>query len=134
MNPRVKVILTVSPVPLVATAEDAHVLVATTLSKSVLRVAAGAVASRESDVAYFPSFEIITGPQARGRYFAKDLRSVTEEGVDRVMALFFHHVTSGGEALEASAAVAPATGDAFLHSMRAAVDALCDEERLDPGD
>ena len=134
VNPGVKVILTVSPVPLVATAEDAHVLVATTLSKSVLRVAAGAVAVREPDVAYFPSYEIITGPQARGRYFAEDLRSVTEEGVDRVMALFFRHVTSGGEALEIPATAAPAAGDAFLDGMRAAVDALCDEERLDPGD
>ena len=97
VNPKLKVILTVSPVPLVATAEDAHVLVATTLSKSVLRVAAGTVAAREPDVAYFPSYEIITGPQARGRYFAEDLRSVTEEGVDRVMALFFEHATFGGE-------------------------------------
>ena len=83
MNPRVKVILTVSPVPLVATAEEAHVLVATTLSKSVLRVAAEVVSARGRDVAYFPSYEIITGPQARGRYFAEDLRSVTDEGVDR---------------------------------------------------
>ena len=133
VNPRVKVILTVSPVPLVATAEDAHVLVATTLSKSVLRVAAGAVAAREPNVAYFPSYEIVTGPQARGRYFAEDLRSVTEDGVDRVMALFFQHATTGGETAQAAPAASPAP-DAFLDNMRAAVDALCDEERLDPGD
>ena len=132
VNPRLKVILTVSPVPLVATAEDAHVLVATTLSKSVLRVAAGAVAAREPDVAYFPSYEIITGPQARGRYFAEDLRSITEAGVDRVMALFFEHATAAGEAAPTPAAAAPP--DTFLDGMRAAVDALCDEERLDPGD
>ena len=131
VNPKVKVILTVSPVPLVATAEEAHVLVATTLSKSVLRVAAGVVAAREQDVAYFPSYEIITGPRARGRYFAEDLRSVTEEGVDRVMALFFQHVTSESQAPPRPGA---AIGDTFLGSMRSAVDALCDEERLDPGD
>jgi hypothetical protein len=133
VNPRVKVILTVSPVPLVATAEDAHVLVATTLSKSVLRVAAATVAAREPDVAYFPSYEIITGPQARGRYFAEDLRSVTDEGVDRVMTLFFAHATTAaGETPPPSQPAPPA--DAFLDSMRAAVDVLCDEERLDPGD
>jgi hypothetical protein len=132
VNPAVKVILTVSPVPLVATAEDAHVLTATTLSKSVLRVAAGAVAAREPDVAYFPSYEIITGPQARGRYFADDLRSVTEDGVDRVMSLFFRHATEGGEGRDAPAS-APEP-DSFNQRMRAAIDALCDEERLDPGD
>ncbi len=134
VNPRVKVILTVSPVPLVATAEDTHVLTATMLSKSVLRVAAGTVASREPEVAYFPSYEIITGPQARGRYFAEDLRSVTEQGVDRVMALFFRHATEGGEAGSPSAPAPPSAPDPFNQRMRAAVDALCDEERLDPGD
>jgi len=41
VNPRASIVLTVSPVPLVATAEPgAHVLSATTYSKSVLRVAA----------------------------------------------------------------------------------------------
>src|SRR5579871_3126794 len=69
INPRAKVILTVSPVPLAATAEDRHVLVSTVLSKSILRAAAGE-ASTLPGVAYFPSYEIITGPQARGRYFA----------------------------------------------------------------
>ena len=131
VNPAVRVILTVSPVPLVATAEQAHVLVATALSKSVLRVAAGVVAAREPDVAYFPSYEIVTGPQARGRYFADDLRSVTEAGVDRVMTLFFRHATTGA-VNPASAAVAQP--DTFMADMREMVDALCDEERLDPGD
>ena len=63
-NPGVRVILTVSPVPLVATATDEHVLMATTYSKSVLRAAAGEVATREPSVTYFPAFEIVTGPQA----------------------------------------------------------------------
>ncbi len=131
VNARAKVVLTVSPVPLVATAGDGHVLTATTYSKSVLRVAAGMVAQEVPDVAYFPSYEVITGPQARGRYFAEDLRSVTEEGVDRVMTLFFRHATTGGA--PEPAAPGPAA-DTFLRDMRGAVDALCDEERLDPGD
>ena len=134
VNPAVKVILTVSPVPLVATAEDAHVLTATTLSKSVLRVAAGAVAARETDVAYFPSYEIITGPQARGRYFAEDLRSITDEGVDRVMSLFFRHATVGEAQAERSGTSEQARHEQFAAGMRAAVEVLCDEERLDPGD
>jgi hypothetical protein len=72
VNQRARIILTVSPVPLVATAEDKHVLVATTYSKSVLRVAAEAVVRSCDDVTYFPSYEIITGSFSRGAYFAED--------------------------------------------------------------
>ncbi len=84
-NPACRVIITVSPVPLVATATDQHVLVATTYSKSVLRVAAGEVASTVENVAYFPAYEIVTGPQAPGDYYAEDKRDVTAEGVAAVM-------------------------------------------------
>ena len=97
LNPDVRVVLTVSPVPLVATAErDAHVLSATTYSKSVLRVAAQALSQSHRDVHYFPSYEIVTGVHARGRYFGADLRSVTEEGVAHVMRLFLSHVAGTG--------------------------------------
>ena len=61
-------ILTVSPVPLVATAAGKHVLVATTYSKSVLRVACEEVCQKAADVMYFPSYEIITGNYNRGSY------------------------------------------------------------------
>ena len=128
VNPGVRVILTVSPVPLVATAEDHHVLASTTYSKSVLRVAAESVCRRLADVAYFPSYEIITGPQARGGYFADDLRSITAEGVDRVMALFFAHATQAAE----PAVVRAEQVDDFTGRVRATVELLCDEERLDP--
>ena len=94
-NSGAKFILTVSPVPLVATAENRSALVSTTYSKSVLRVAAEEVSAAYGSVAYFPSYEVITGNHARGRYFANDLRSVTEEGVDHVMRLFMQHYTSG---------------------------------------
>ncbi len=63
LNPRVDVILTVSPVPLVATADGGHVLLATTYSKSVLRVAADEVVRSTERVSYFPAYEIVTGKQ-----------------------------------------------------------------------
>ena len=91
MNGRARIILTVSPVPLIATAEDQHVLLATTYSKSVLRVAAETLSRQFENVAYFPSFEIVTGQQNRGAYFASDLRSITEEGVQHVMSIFLRH-------------------------------------------
>jgi hypothetical protein len=91
INPKCKVILTVSPVPLIATFESSHALVATTYSKSVLRVAAQNVNRLHEHVEYFPSFEIITGSFNKGKYFEDDLRSVTDDGVAHVMRLFLKH-------------------------------------------
>ena len=93
-NPRVRILLTVSPVPLNATALERHVLVSTTYSKAVLRVAAEEVRTSWPEVDYFPSYEIITAPQTRGRYYAADARAVLEEGVRHVMGVFFRHYTS----------------------------------------
>lgn len=81
-------LLTVSPVPLTATASGAHVLAASTWSKAVLRSVAGELAE-EPDIDYFPSYEIVTNPAARGVFFAANLRSVTAEGVEVVMRQFF---------------------------------------------
>jgi hypothetical protein len=127
INPNLKVVVTVSPVPLAATAEDRHVLVSTTYSKSVLRVAAEQICEMPN-VTYFPSYEIVTGSFSRGRYFGDDLRAVTEDGVDHVMRLFFRHLAPGGGEPEASAAPA---GDDYLEHMGAVVAAICEEERLD---
>ena len=88
-NPAVRLLLTVSPVPLTATASDQHVLVATTYSKSTLRAVAGDVAAGNPLVDYFPSYEIITAPPFAGQFFAANKRSVLAEGVDHVMRMFF---------------------------------------------
>jgi hypothetical protein len=125
-NPAIGVVLTVSPVPLVATAEDRSVLVSTTLSKAVLRLAAESVAGGDDRIAYFPAYEIVAGPHARGRYLADDLRSVTPGGVDHVMHLFFRHYgpRDAGPAAEPSAAAL------YAERMEAAARAICDEELL----
>jgi hypothetical protein len=129
VNSRIKMVLTVSPVPLAATAIDRHVWVSTTASKAVLRVAAERLAGMPG-VAYFPAYEIITSPSNRASYFAEDLRSIREEGVAHVMGLFFRHACAQtGKAITAPAAT---TQDAFLAYMQDAVDIICDESRLDP--
>lgn len=97
VNTEIKVILTVSPVPLVATATKNHVINATFYSKSVLRVAAQELADKNKDIVYFPSYEIITGNFTRGQYFSEDLRSVKEEGVEHVMRVFMRHFTNNPE-------------------------------------
>lgn len=89
INPALKVILTVSPVPLTATASGAHVLSATTYSKSVLRAVAGEMAALDDAVDYFPAYEIITGAPFAGRFFEPNLRNVTRDGVETAMSVFF---------------------------------------------
>jgi hypothetical protein len=99
-NPQFKLLLTVSPVPLTATASGTHVLPATTYSKSVLRAAAGEFARAHTSVDYFPSFEIITNAATRGGFFEANLRSVKNSGVTAVMNMFFQ---AHGAAVDAPA-------------------------------
>jgi hypothetical protein len=88
-NAKLKVLLTVSPVPLTATASGQHVLLATSHSKSVLRAVAGELAADNKQVDYFPSYEIITHPAFRGMFYAPNQRSVVPQGVNHVMESFF---------------------------------------------
>jgi len=123
INPHMKMILTVSPVALAATATKQHVLLASTCSKAVLRVAAEQL-SRLPGVYYFPAYEIVN---AAGReYLAEDRRSILEHGVRQVMSLFFRHVLG-----DTAAPSAPAVRDDFLQHGQAVIDTLCDEQRLD---
>jgi hypothetical protein len=84
-----KVILTVSPVPLTATASGKHVLVSTTYSKSTLRSAAGLLSTNQNHIDYFPSFEIVANPRLCSTAFEDNLRSVKDEAVENVMKHFF---------------------------------------------
>lgn len=89
VNPGIRLLLTVSPVPLTATASDDHVLVATTQSKATLRAIAGDFAATYEDISYFPSYELIATHPIRGQFFEPDLRNVNDAGVDYVMSHFF---------------------------------------------
>jgi hypothetical protein len=96
INPGIKLILTVSPVPLAATHTNSHVLTATFSSKAKLRVAAEIVSQSNKDVDYFPSFEIIQGLAQSGKYFQGNLREVMPRGVDHVMRVYFEHYYGAG--------------------------------------
>lgn len=89
VNSSARMLLTVSPVPLAATATDNHVLVATTYSKSVLRGVAGEIAEDTDGIEYFPSYEIISTHPSRGMFYEPDLRNVNMFGVNYVMGHFF---------------------------------------------
>ncbi|MEQ1784133.1 MAG: GSCFA domain-containing protein [Hyphomonadaceae bacterium] len=89
VNSDVRIVLTVSPVPLTATMSGNHVLVATMESKSILRAVAGSLANALDYVDYLPSFEIISSPAFKGAFFEANQRTVTRAGVEQVMDCFF---------------------------------------------
>jgi GSCFA family len=134
VNPRAKMLLTVSPVPLIATYENRHVLVSTTHSKSVLRAAADEIARNNAMCDYFPSYEIITGNYNKGGYFESDLRSVKPEGVEHVMGLFLKYYSSEAEQSNATPKLNRLSDfDAEQVRENAKMnDLICDEEALDP--
>jgi hypothetical protein len=132
VNRSAQVILTVSPVPLIATYEDRHVLVSTVASKSILRASVEEIIRQRPQVAYFPSYEIVTGPQTGARFYEADLREVTPAGVAFVMSLFSRHYLSAGAADQAPAADAPPVGLSAEDAQRmAALSAIiCDEKSI----
>ena len=134
-NRRLGLLLTVSPVPLTATASGQHVLTATSHSKSMLRAVASELVLAQKRVDYFPSYEIITHPAYHGRFFAPNLRSVLSAGVDHVMAQFFHDqaVAFGGNTAAPPAeapTAAPEPAEALEPEMTEAEELRCEEEIL----
>lgn len=87
-NPKVKLILTVSPIPLHGTfrAHKHHIVAANCHSKSVLRVAAEEFIAKNKDVFYFPSYETVM--YCTQNAWQKDQRHVSKDTVDGVMRLF----------------------------------------------
>ncbi|MCC6007453.1 MAG: GSCFA domain-containing protein [Rhodobacteraceae bacterium] len=88
INPQLRMVLTVSPVPLAATATGDHALVSNTAAKAALRSAAGEMAARHTDVDYFPAWEIVMHPGRGQPPFGPDLRDVRAEVVAQVMRCF----------------------------------------------
>jgi hypothetical protein len=138
-NPGLRVLLTVSPVPLVATAGGEHVLVATTYSKSTLRAVAGDIAAAVEGVDYFPSYEIISSFPFKGAFYEPNLRSVRPEGVAFVMRSFFEQLEGapgkaadaeppGNKAAEEPKEPAPTRTQS---ADQGPIDVVCDEMILD---
>lgn len=129
-NPKIKFLLSVSPVPLVATATESHVLEATTYSKAVLRVAASEVTKIFRNVFYFPAYEIITGPQAPDEFFETDKRNVSKLGVDVVMRSLLESNGLKSPNL-ASTNIEKSRSESILEASHEISDRECDELFLD---
>ena len=120
INPAMKFILTVSPVPLMATATQHNVVVASSYSKAVLRAVAGDLAARHDWVDYFPSFDIISSIPMRSMFYNPDLRTVVADGVSHVMKSFFSQHEK------------PVQQDSKVSALEPDCDDVkCDEELLD---
>jgi hypothetical protein len=109
-NPRLKLLLTVSPVPLHATfrGDDMHVVTANCYSKSALRAAADELCRRHPDhVYYFPAYEKIMycTPDA----WTEDGRHPTDRAVVGVMELFLRTFLKDGVELTAPTWGAPSS-------------------------
>ncbi len=81
-----KMLLTVSPVPLLSTFRDMDVLVANSYSKSVQRAAIDAFVAETEGVDYFPSYEFVTLSDPRVAWSRGDYRHVSADLVARIMA------------------------------------------------
>ena len=122
-----KMLLTVSPVPLTATASDTHVLVATMQSKALLRSAAAELCSRNLNIDYFPSYEIVNNPRLNSLSFADNLRTIRPEIVATVMRHFFE--ATGAENKKQSLPIATPSLDSNKIE-----DVQCEEALLDAFD
>jgi len=134
INPELKFLLTVSPVPLTATASGDHVLTATTNSKSILRAVAGDLAATRDDTDYFPSYEIISSFPFRAMFFEPNMRSVSKKGVEFVMNTFFRAIEgspkkAGAGKNAATKKKAPSVSNHVTSTNND--DVICEEELLD---
>lgn len=87
-NPGFKLILSLSPIPFLATglADTDHVISANSHSKSVLRVAAQELSDMYDDIYYFPSYEYIH--YCDESPWEDDLRHVRRDTVSKVVNMF----------------------------------------------
>jgi len=84
-----ELILTVSPVPLLATFTPSDVRVANTESKARLRAAVSEFIDAFSDVHYFHSYEIVETSERRSDFMLEDGRHVVPRAVDYIVEQFF---------------------------------------------
>lgn len=129
-TPPLRLLLTVSPVPLTATASKTHVLVANSHSKAVLRAAAGQLESELEEVDYFPSYELITNPAARTIFYEENLRTVRPGAVQMVMSTFFRaHEAAAEPSADVRDDAASEAGEARARGD--AEDVICEDALLD---
>lgn len=88
-HPDVHIIVTTSPVPLMATFTNQDVVVANTYSKSTLRAVAQDWAASHDNVQYFPSYEVVMNSDRKVSW-EDDLRHVSGGVTKHIMDVFMN--------------------------------------------
>jgi len=86
-NPKAKILLTISPVPLEHTFAPEDIMVANMISKNTLHVAATAIATGSEGIDYFPAYEAVMLSDP-ARAWMPDRRSVAPEMVRAIVDTF----------------------------------------------
>lgn len=107
-NPRTKVLLTTSPVPMHTTFTQDDVIVANMMSKSLLRTVAGTVTQGNERIDYFPSYESVMLTK-QASVWTNDLIHIEEAFVGRVMARVIDAYVEGAVSGDYDSALAFAT-------------------------
>lgn len=90
VNNKIKIILTVSPTPIMATITGNHIISANCYSKSALRAACHDIVNIFYDVDYFPSYDLVMYGSFNGiNNFKEDCRTPSDDVIIKVMDVFF---------------------------------------------
>lgn len=95
---RAELIVTVSPVPLVATMTPFDVQVGNTESKTRIRAAVSELIDRHDDVHYFHSYEMVTTAERTADFMKEDGRHLHRHAVDFILSDFLR--VFAGEGVE----------------------------------
>jgi PAS domain-containing protein len=127
INPKVRIVLSVSPVGIIATYEDRHVVVSNTAVKAILRAAADEVVRARPNIAYFPSYDLVNASPNAARFYREDTRRINTQGIDRTMKMFFDHFTDKShETLTINAVKFDVAAEAEENAR-----VVCDEEAIE---
>lgn len=154
INPDLKVIVTISPVPLLATHRDMNIVQASVHSKSLLRVAVEECLPLFEQFFYFPSYEIVT-QYSSPPVWDETGRNPSQSTLEVVFKNFEHYFVAEGDSLVgdmpasvapkaqvatatanlSAAASAPASAQAVAlkpvtSAVRSASEIVCDEEEI----
>jgi len=127
VNPIVRILLSVSPVGIIATYADRHVIESNSAVKAILRAAADEITQTRPGIAYFPSYDLATVSPNVPRFYRDDTRRITSAGIDQTMRIFFEHFTEREEeATPAKVARLDVAAETQANSK-----VICDEEAID---
>lgn len=117
-----RVIVTVSPVPMMETHRREDVITANCYSKSVLRAVAEQIVASDERVTYFPSYESVTLTDRRIAWaddFVHTTRAIVEFNVERMVNAYVGNREAGQEVLPSAEDFPTESAEALLFADKA---------------